>query len=238
MSSERNDGVIGDVLVKAASRLGAIAHDLVPLMRFHRVPLWLNEGSGPSAMTVVALPFRAERPPSFRSRQAVPPDQRALPTRVIPGRYGKAQVVNLQREVVDLAFEVKKFTGQRAAVPDASGTQFRERALGDALANDRGLGGLSALCLRQNLWIGLSGPIDLQQGRAPSPLRACREMPSCSLQRRPVPNERSSRLCSGGDLGLLAGRGDNLVGILARGVDLFLAVDRSPNRPYRRRNGA
>jgi hypothetical protein len=33
----------------------------------------------------------------------------------------------LQREVVDLAFEVEKLAGQRAALPDASAPQLRER---------------------------------------------------------------------------------------------------------------
>ena len=58
---------------------------------------------------------------------------------------------------VDLAFEVKKLAGQRAASPDASGAQFRERAFGDALANGKGLE-TSACRLRQNWRIGLSGP--------------------------------------------------------------------------------
>jgi hypothetical protein len=35
-------------------------------------------------------------------------------------------VLTLRREAVDLAFEVKKLAGQRAAPPDASGAQFCE----------------------------------------------------------------------------------------------------------------
>jgi hypothetical protein len=40
-----------------------------------------------------------------------------------------------RREVVDLAFEVKKLCGQRTAQPDAGSAQFPERALDNASAN-------------------------------------------------------------------------------------------------------
>jgi hypothetical protein len=40
-------------------------------------------------------------------------------------------------QAVDLSFEVKKFARQRATLPDASRTQFRERAFGDAVANSK-----------------------------------------------------------------------------------------------------
>jgi hypothetical protein len=39
--------------------------------------------------------------------------------------------------------------------------------------------------------------------------------------------------------GLLAGRSDHLLGLLARSIDLFFCCrSRRPNRPYRRHNGA
>jgi hypothetical protein len=85
-------------------------------------------------------------------------------TGVLPDSDGHAGVGNtvfrLQREVVDLAFEVEKLAGQRAALPDAGGAQFRKRAFGDALANRKGVDG-RACRLRQNFRVGLFGPSSL-----------------------------------------------------------------------------
>ena len=57
-----------------------------------------------------------------------------------------------------VAFEVKKLTGQRAALPEASSAQFRERALSDALANGTGFDRHDFGRLREGLRIGPSGP--------------------------------------------------------------------------------
>ena len=54
--------------------------------------------------------FRAERSPSFRSRQAVRLDRRAYPFGSSPA-LRRGVVLILSREAVDLAFEVKKRRG-------------------------------------------------------------------------------------------------------------------------------
>ena len=61
-------------------------------------------------------------------------------------------------EAIDLAFEVQKIAGQRAALLDANGAQFRERALGDALANGISLDS-DFVRLDEAGWIGLSGRV-------------------------------------------------------------------------------
>jgi hypothetical protein len=51
----------------------------------------------------------------------------------------------LPGEAIDLAFEVQKIAGQRAALLDANGAQFRERALGDAWPQAAGTSGYSVV---------------------------------------------------------------------------------------------
>jgi hypothetical protein len=107
-----------------------------------------------------------------------------------------SRLLILRRKAVDLAFEVKKLTRQRAALPDTRGAQFRECALGDAGAN----------CVDLEHRVGRRGesvrircfwPKSPRRGRAPSPLRAWREMLWLRSQCVPAPNEGLSRSARG-----------------------------------------
>jgi hypothetical protein len=77
----------------------------------------------------------ARRAVAFPSIKASCPTRPAcFPNRIITCADGERVGPHLPGEAIDLAFEVQKIPGQRAALLDANGAQFRERALGDALA--------------------------------------------------------------------------------------------------------
>jgi hypothetical protein len=136
----------------------------------------------------------------------------------------------LQRKVIDLAFEVDKLAGQRAALPDASRAQFRESTFGDAIANITSVNGHLFGRRLEGVRIGLSGPSRLNED---APHRRFEHSAKCAGF-----SGVAFLLQTNGRRGLLAGGGDNLFGVLARRGNLSVGyAARLPDGDDRRKEG-